>query len=110
MGYAPSSSRAHVDLAWIGFSVSYELRDRFSRNGWNDHHDLGTTGNARDRRDVANEIEIELLVKQRITRVRRRGQEERMTIRLSAHDQLGCDVGASPWPIFDDEWLAETIR
>jgi hypothetical protein len=74
MGYAPSSSRAHVDLAWIGFSVSYELRDRFSRNGWNDHHDLGTTGNARDRRNVADEIEIELLVKRRITRVRKTNQ------------------------------------
>jgi hypothetical protein len=63
MGYAPGSGRGHVDLAWIGFGVSDELGDRFSRNGWNDHHDLGTAGDARDRRDVADEIEIELLVK-----------------------------------------------
>src|SRR5262245_11976308 len=110
VGYAPSSSRAHVDLAWIGFSVSYEFRDRFSRDGWNDHHDLATTGYARDRRDVANEIEIELLVKRRITRVRKTNQEKRVAIRGRIHDGLGGDVGTRTGPVLDDELLAGPLR
>src|SRR5437867_11905958 len=103
MGYAPSSSGAHVELAWIGFSVSYELRDRFSRNGWNDHHKLGTTGNAGDRRDVADEIEIELFVERRISRVRKTNQEKRVAIRGRIHDGLGGDVGTRDGRVPDDE-------
>src|SRR5262245_60827925 len=110
MGYAPSSSRAHVYLAWIGFGVSYELRDRFSRNGWNDNHDLGTTGNACDRRDVANEIEIELLEKRRITRVRKTNQEKRVAIRGRIHDGRGGDVGHRAGPVLDDELVAGPLR
>src|SRR5215475_4640509 len=110
MGHAPSSSGAHVELAWIGSSVSYELWDRFGRNGWNDHHDLGTTGSARDRRNVADEIEIELLVKRRITRVRKTNQEKRVAISGRIHDGLGGDVGTRTGPVLDDELLAGPLR
>src|SRR5262249_4659733 len=87
-----------------------ELRDRFSRNGWNDHHDLGTAGNARDRRNVADEIEIELLVKRRIARVRKTNQEKRVAIRGRIHDGLGGDVGTRTGPVLDDELLAGWLR
>ena len=90
----------------LAFSVSYELRDRFGRNGWNDHHDLGATGNARNRSDIADEIEVELLVKRRITRVRKTNQEKRVAIRGRIHDGLGGDVGTCTRPVLDDELLA----
>ena len=75
-----------------------------------DHHDEGTADEARDGRDVANEIEIEVVVKRRIDRVRRTDQEQRVTVRNCAHDRLGGDIAAGTRPVLDDEWLAEPLR
>src|SRR5262249_32803798 len=55
MARGPGTGRGHVDLTRIG------LGDRRA-----DHHDEGVGANAGDRRDVANEIETEVLVKRRI--------------------------------------------
>src|SRR5215831_8691769 len=46
-------------------------------------HDVGRADDACDRRDVANEIEIELVVDRRVDRVRWSDQEERIAIRSS---------------------------
>jgi hypothetical protein len=70
MGHGPAAGRSHVDLARIGLGVGDELRDRLGWNGRIDHHDIGGAANARDRCYFADEIEIELLVKRRIHRVR----------------------------------------
>src|SRR5262249_58261204 len=110
MGSGAVAGGGHVDLAGVGLGIGDELGDRLDRKRWIDLHDERFARDPCDRHDVTNEIETELVIERGVDRVRGRGQEERMTIRLSAHDQLGCDVGASPWPIFDDEWLAETIR
>src|SRR6266478_5421343 len=110
MGYAPSSGRAQVDLAWIGCSVSDELRAGVSWNGWADNHGLGSTGDARDRSDVVDEIEIEPLVKRRIACVRKTNQKQRVAIRGSIHDGLGSDVGAATRSVLDDERLAGPLR
>jgi hypothetical protein len=45
-----------------------------------DHHDESTPDQARDRCDVANEIEVEVVVKRRIDRVRRTDEEQRVTV------------------------------
>ena len=70
----------------------------------------GTRHDARDRRDVADEIEIELVVERRVDRVRRADQEERVAVRRRAHDRLGGDIAAGARPVLDDEWLAEPLR
>ncbi len=74
------------------------------------HHDQGTADQARDRCDVANEIEIELVVECRIDRVRRTDQEQRVAVRRRTHDRLGGDIAAGARPVLDDEWLAEPLR
>ena len=66
------AGRRHVDLAGIGFGIGDELGNRLGRNRWIDLHDDGHADDARDRRDVADEIEIELVVERRVDRVRRR--------------------------------------
>ena len=104
------SRPSHVDLARIGFGISDELRNRFGRNRWIDHHDSGARGNARDRRDVADEIEIEFVVERRVDRVRRTGQEKRITVRWRIHGRFGADIGARARPVLDDELLAEPLR
>ena len=65
---------------------------------------------ARDRRDVADEIEIELVVERRVDRVGERDQEQRVAVRRRAHDRLGADIAAGARPVLDDEWLAEPLR
>ena len=57
-----------------------------------------------------DEIEIELVVEGGVTRVRRRGYKERIAIRGRTHDRLGTDIAAGSRSVFDDEWLAETLR
>ena len=75
-----------------------------------DLHDERRTGEARDRCDVTNEIEIELVVEGGVTRVRRRGYKERIAIRGRAHDRLGADITSGTRPVVDDERLSKPLR
>jgi hypothetical protein len=74
------------------------------------HHDVGHDHNAGDWCDVADEIEVELLIKRRVHRVRRMDQEERVAIRGRTHDRLSADIAVRSGPGLDDEWLAESLR
>jgi hypothetical protein len=69
------------------------------------YHHIGIADEARYRRNVANEIEIELSVQRRVVRVRRAGHEERIAVGRRAHDHLGSDVGAGARPVFDNDRL-----
>ena len=71
---------------------------------------IGHADDARDRRDVADEIEIELVVERRVDRVGRTDQEERIAVRRRTHDRLGGDIAAGARPVLDDELLAEPLR
>src|SRR4051794_11396823 len=42
--------------------------------------------------------------------VRRTNQKERIAVRGSVHDDLSGDIGGGAGPVFDDEWLAKTLR
>src|SRR5262249_8554312 len=84
--------------------------DGLSRNRWIDHHDEGEADEACDRRDVAEEIEVEPVVKCRVDRVRRAHQEKCVAVRWGAHDRFGADIGAAPWAVFYDELLAQPLR
>ena len=53
-------------------------------------YDEGVADDARDRRDIADEIEVELPIKRRIDGVVRCGKEEGIAIWGSAHDRLGA--------------------
>ena len=71
---------------------------------------MGHSDDARDRRDVADEIEVELVVERRVDRVRRTDQEQRVAVRRRAHDRLGADIAAGARPVLDDELLAKPLR
>ena len=51
---------------------------------------MGHAHDAGDRRDVADEIEIELVVERRVDRVARADQQQRVAVRRRAHDRLGA--------------------
>ncbi len=104
------AGRRHVDLARIGLGVGNELGNGLGWNRWIHQHYEWLANDARDWRDVADEIETELVVKCRVDRVHRSYQEERVAVRSRTHDRLGTDVGAGARPVLDDEWLAEPPR
>src|SRR6266487_256059 len=97
-------------IAWIGFGIGDELGDRLGWKGRIDHHDIRGAANARDRRDVTDEIEIELVVERRVDRVERTGQEKRVAVGRGTHDRLGADIAAATRPVVDNELLAEPLR
>src|SRR5262249_39699038 len=77
---------------------------------WMNHHDEHAAADGGDRRDVANEIEIELLVERRVDRVVRACQEDRVSVRGHAYDRLGADIAGGTRSVLDDEGLAKMLR
>src|SRR5262245_47870023 len=73
-------------------------------------HDIWHPDQARDRRDVTYEIEVESLVERGINGVRGKGQKEGIAIRSRSHDRLGGDVGARAQAVLDDELLSKSLR
>ena len=60
------------------------------------HDDAGDANQPGDRRDVANEVEIEFLVERRVDCIGRADQQERVAVGRRAHDRLGRDIAAPP--------------
>src|SRR5215468_11312615 len=73
------------------------------------HHDEACANDASDRRNVANEIEIELVVERRVSRVERTDREQRVAVGGGTHDRLGGDVAAGSRTVVDDERLTEPL-
>src|SRR5215468_1183361 len=73
-------------------------------------HDVRHVVHGRDRRDVADEIEIELVVERRVDRVESTDQEQRVTVGRGTHDRLGGDIAAGSRTVLDDERLTEPLR
>ena len=99
-----------VPLPADAIGVGNELGNGLGWNRWIHQHYEWLANDARDWRDVADEVETELVVKCRVDRVHRSYQEERVAVRSRTHNRLGTDVGAGARPVLDDEWLAEPSR
>jgi hypothetical protein len=97
MGPGSAATRGHVDLARISFGVGDELGNGLGRNQCIHDHDTGLAADARDRRDVAKEIVIELIVERRVDYVWCTDEEERVAVGGRAHDGFGGDIaGGAP--------------
>src|SRR5262249_52542423 len=94
-----AAGRRHVDLTWIGLSVGNELGNRLDWHRGVHLDGKGLASNARDRRDVADEIEIELVVECAVDRVHESGHKERISVRGRVHDHLGADIAGSSWSV-----------
>src|SRR5262249_53255421 len=66
----PAAGRCHIDLARIGLGVGDELWEGPGRDGWINLHDEGENGQSIDRGNVADEIEIQFVIKSCVDRVR----------------------------------------
>ena len=65
---------------------------------------------AGDRRDVAEKIEIELIVKRHVYRGRCVDHQQSVAVRRRVRDRSGADRAASTRPGFNDDLLAEPLR
>src|SRR5258708_938169 len=110
MGWGSGTTRRHVDLARIGIRIGDELGNSFGRNRWMYRYDVRLPVNACDRRDVADEIETELVIERGVDGVPTADDEQRVAVRRCAHDRLGADIAAAARSVLDDEWLAEPPR
>jgi hypothetical protein len=65
--------------------------------------------NARDRHNIADEIEIEFVEKCRTDRVRGDDIEERVAVRRCSHRRLGPDIATCAGSSLDNELLTEPV-
>jgi len=102
--------RSNIDLAGISLGIGDKFRKRAGgdrRVSQKHHREADQSG---DRRDVADEIEIELFVERRVDRVSRHHVEKRVAVRQSGHDRFGRDIAAGAGPLLDEERLAQARR
>ena len=103
------AGRRQVDLVGIGFDVGDEFRDRFDRDLRIDLHHIRHLDDIGHRIDVAQEHEIEFLVKRGVDGVGRVDQKQRVAVRRRLGDVLGGDIVAGARLVLDDELLAELL-
>ena len=94
----------------MGLGVSDEFRDRLYRQRWIDHNDQRCTLDAGDRRNVAGETEVEIVVERLVDRAGRPGQQKCVTIRRRMGHEAGADIGAGAATVLDDDLLIEALR
>jgi hypothetical protein len=68
-----NAARPHVDLARMGLGIADRLGNRACRKGRLHYQHARRARDAGDRRDVVDEVEIEIFVKRRVDRVCVRG-------------------------------------
>src|SRR5580704_9562538 len=110
MGRAAAAARRHADLAWIRLGVSYEFGNRLRWYRRIDLHDQGKVADHRDGNDIANEIEVEILVERGVGGDRLGDQEKRVAVRRGTHGGFDPDIRSRAGPVLDDEWLVEALR
>src|SRR5262249_56016442 len=84
-----------------------ELGTGCGRKGWVDRPRGRLAADTCNRRDVANEIERELVIERGVDRMRAGDQEERVAVRRRPDDRLGADRAAGSGAVVDHERLAE---
>ena len=107
---AADAARGHIDLARIGLGVGDEFGDGLGREGRVHLHHAERVNDAGDRDDVADEVEIEIVVQRRVPDVRRVISSSVWPSGVGSHDRLGADIAAGAGPVLNDKRLAEALR
>src|SRR5438067_3480096 len=108
MGWISGAGRRHADLARIGFGIRNEFRDGLGWNGWMYRHQKGALDKANDC-DVADEIEIQVLIESCIDCGSSICTKKRIAIGGRTYDCLRRDIAGGACPVLDDEWLTKPL-
>src|SRR5882724_5286659 len=103
MDRTPVTCGGHVDLARVGFGICDEFGNSPGRDRGMDHHNVRYAEDAADRRDVTNEIVVELFIERCIDCSARADQEQRIAIRGCLSDRFHGDIRAGSWAVLYDE-------
>jgi hypothetical protein len=104
------AGRRHVDPAGIGARVSDEVGERRGGHRRVHHDEEGVARNAGNRRDIVEEIELEIVVERRVDCIGEADEQQRVTVGGRTHDRLGGHIGPGARSVLDDELLTEPIR
>ena len=102
--------RRHVHLAGIGLRIGDEFGDGLRRHVLVDRHHVRHAIERGDRRDVADEVELQVGVERGVDVVRRVDQQHGVAVGLGIDHRLGGDVVAGAGLVLDHELLAELLR
>jgi hypothetical protein len=106
---ATDALRRKTDLAGVGVGEREKLRDGLGGDLWIDQHKRKREDEARDRRDVTDEIEAETFVHRGIGRGRRRKHQQRVAVRRRSHDRFGADIGVCARAVFSGPKATEPM-
>jgi hypothetical protein len=107
---AAGAGHGHPDLARIGLRIGDELRNGLGPHRRVHHHDERLAGDAGDRRDVAQQVETEILEQRGVDRVRRTDEEQRMAVGRRAHHRFGRRIAGGARQVLDDDGLSQPLR
>src|SRR5262245_33972367 len=93
----------------MGPGIVDELRNCPGWERWIHDQGIRRERDTGDGRNVLDEMEIQVVVERRVDGVRRRYDQQRVTIGGRAHHGLGADVAARTWPVLDNERLAKSL-
>src|SRR5207237_5851891 len=97
----------HVELAGIGLGIGDEFADRLCRKRWMHLHAVGLVADARNGRDVIDEIELELFIERGVDGVGKADQKQRVAVGGGVQYGLGGDIAAGAGPVLNNELLTE---
>src|SRR5262249_27368575 len=104
-----AADRRIIDLAGIFLRVGDEFGKRLRRNRGVYRQDETQADEPCDRCNVADEIEIEIVVEGGVDGVGGGHDEQGITVRGRVCDDRGADVARAARPVVDDELLFESL-
>src|SRR5262249_29249716 len=107
---APIAARTHADLAGIGLRVGDELGNSCDWKRWIHLHDMRHTDDARNRRNITNEVVVEFFEQCCIDCCGSADHEERIAVCRRTHDRLYTDIATTAGTVLDEELLTEPLR
>src|SRR5438105_3916879 len=102
MNSRASTAGCHADLTRVGFGIRDKFRNRFGGNRWVYLHDKRRSIDACDRRDIANEIEIEFFVECCVDCIEWADQKKSVAVRCCLSDGIGAKTSASARSILNN--------
>src|SRR5262249_30146401 len=107
---APVATRAHADLAGIGLGMGDELGNSRDRKRWVHLHDMRHADDARNRRNITNEVVVEFFEQCCIDCCGSTDHETRIAVCRRAPGRLYTDIATTARTVLDDELLTEALR